>query len=184
LGHCGTIYPGDVTRLLEPAIAQWLCRFDVIAYAAHERVGSLAIRYGKRVELTGDGDDSPGQHRELLVLLESEVGADDDERELLARQLKAELTELDIESLTPVGGRPAPVGSKGTDTWGDWLITLSASGGVFTTILVTIQGWLGRHRGEHKVKVIMDGDTLELSGASTTEQAEIVRAFLRRHSAG
>jgi len=122
-------------------------------------------------------------HQELLVLLEPEIGVEDDERERLARQLRSELSELDIESLTAVGGSPAPAGSKGAEAfaWGDLLITLSAGGGVFTAVLATVQDWLGRHRGAHTVKVVMEGDTLELSGASTAEQAEIVRAFVGRH---
>lgn len=116
------------------------------------------------------------------MLLEPEVGVEDDEREQLTRQLGAELDELHIESLTAVGGRPAPTGSKGADTWGDWLITLSASGGVFTSILATIQDWLNRNRGAHTVKVVLDGDSLELSAATTAEQAKIVRAFVRKHT--
>jgi hypothetical protein len=132
--------------------------------------------------VTIDHDDSLRSGRELLVLLEPETGADEDERERLAGQLRTALTELDIESLSSINERPVPAGSKGAEGWADWLITLSASGGVFTTILVTIQDWLRRNRGEHKVKVVVDGDTLELSGASTAEQSEIVRAFVRRHT--
>lgn len=126
--------------------------------------------------------ESVGRDQQLFVLLEPEVGVDDDEREQLARQLGAELNELDIESLTAVGGRHAPPGSKGADTWGDWLIILSSSGGVFSSVLATLQDWLSRHREAHTVKVVMDGDTLELSGATAGEQADIVRAFVRRHS--
>jgi hypothetical protein len=48
--------------------------------------------------------ESVGRDQQLFVLLEPEVGVDDDERERLARQLGAELNELDIESLTAVGG--------------------------------------------------------------------------------
>lgn len=132
--------------------------------------------------MSSDRHDSPGPRQQLLVVLTPEAGVGDDERERLARQLRAELLELDIESLSTVGGSAAPVGAKGAESWGDLLITLSASGGVITTILVTVQEWLGRHRGDHQVKIVVDGDTLELSAATTAEQAKIVRAFLRQHT--
>ena len=131
-------------------------------------------------EFTGDARSE--RYHEVLLILEPEIGSEDDEREELVRQLGVELRELDVEALSSSAGRPAPARSKGVETWGDWLITLSASGGVFTTLLVTVQNWLDRHRGAHKVKVVIDGDTLELSGATTAEQARIVRAFLSKHS--
>jgi hypothetical protein len=52
---------------------------------------------------------------------------------------------------------------------------------VLTSILVTVQQWLSRHRAGHKVKITIDGDTLELTGASTAEQAEIIEVFSRKH---
>jgi len=58
---------------------------------------------GREVEMPLHGE-SVGRDQQLFVLLEPEVGVDDDERERLARQLGAELNELDIESLTAVGG--------------------------------------------------------------------------------
>jgi len=127
---------------------------------------------------------SSDPHQEVLVVLEPENGVDDDERERLVRQLGAELNEMDLESLRRIGGPAAPAGAKGAEALGDWLLTLSASGGVVTPILVIVQDWLNRHRGDHKVKVVMKGDTLELSRASVEEQAEVVQAFLRRHEEG
>jgi hypothetical protein len=116
------------------------------------------------------------------VVLEPENGVEDDARERLARQLGAELRELDIDSLTAVERHPAPAGSKGVDASmvGSWLVTLAASGDVFKTIVATVQDWLSRHRSGHAVKIVMDGDTL--TAASTAEQAEIVRAFVLKHA--
>ncbi|WP_232660850.1 effector-associated constant component EACC1 [Pseudonocardia sp. TRM90224] len=115
--------------------------------------------------------------------LQPQDDLEDEERERLARQLGAELRELDIDSLTALGDRRAPAGAKGDPfTWGEWLITLSAGGGVFTTILATLLGWLGRNRAGHTVKVTIDGDTLELTGATSEEQQRMVEAFVQRHS--
>jgi hypothetical protein len=134
--------------------------------------------------MSSDRRASPNRHQELLVVLEPENGVEDDARERLARQLGAELRELDIDSLTAVERHPAPAGSKGVDVSmvGSWLVTLTASGDVFKTIVATVQDWLSRHRSGHAVKIVMDGDTLELTAASTAEQAEIVRAFVLKHA--
>jgi len=134
--------------------------------------------------MSSDRRASPNRHQELLVVLEPENGVEDDARERLARQLGAELRELDIDSLTAVERHPAPAGSKGVDVSmvGSWLVTLTASGDVFKTIVATVQDWLSRHRSGHAVKSVMDGDTLELTAASTAEQAEIVRAFVLKHA--
>lgn len=134
--------------------------------------------------MSSDRRASPNRHQELLVVLEPENGVEDDARERLARQLGAELRELDIDSLTAVERHPAPAGSKGVDVSmvGSWLVMLTASGDVFKTIVATLQDWLSRHRSGHAVKSVMDGDTLELTAASTAEQAEIVRAFVLKHA--
>jgi len=134
--------------------------------------------------MSSDRRASPNRHQELLVVLEPENGVEDDARERLARQLGAELRELDIDSLTAVERHPAPAGSKGVDVSmvGSWLVMLTASGDVFKTIVATVQDWLSRHRSGHAVKIVMDGDTLELTAASTAEQAEIVRAFVLKHA--
>ena len=134
--------------------------------------------------MSSDRRASPNRHQELLVVLEPENGVEDDARERLARQLGAELRELDIDSLTAVERHPAPAGSKGVDVSmvGSWLVTLTASVDVFKTIVATVQDWLSRHRSGHAVKIVMDGDTLELTAASTAEQAEIVRAFVLKHA--
>ena len=135
--------------------------------------------------MSSDRRASPNRHQELLVVLEPENGVEDDARERLARQLGAELRELDIDSLTAVERHPAPAGSKGVDVSmvGSWLVTLMASEDVFKTIVATLQDWLSRHRSGHAVnKIVMDGDTLELTAASTAEQAEIVRAFVLKHA--
>lgn len=78
----------------------------------------------------------------ILIALESELDAEPEEIERLARQLRAELSQLEIETLRPAGSGPAPHGSKGTEILdlGAWLITLSASGGVFVNVIHGIKG--------------------------------------------
>ena len=61
------------------------------------------------------------------------------------------------------------------------LVTMSAGGGVFVTVIATIKDWLGRRSAGHTVKLTIDGDTLELSGASPVERADLIETFVRRH---
>ena len=120
---------------------------------------------------------------QLLVVLEPDADADAEETELLARQLRRELRSLDVDDVTAVVGDESPAGSKGADAASvtELLVTLSASGGVFALVVATVKDWLGRRSGAHKVALTIDGDTLELDGATADERAELIDTFVRRH---
>jgi hypothetical protein len=120
---------------------------------------------------------------ELLVVLEPDAGADAEETELLGRQLRRELRSLDVDEVAPVVSGEAPPGSKGADAASvtELLVTLSASGGAFAMVVATVKDWLARRSGGHKVSLSIDGDTLELDGATAGERAELIDAFVRRH---
>ena len=44
-----------------------------------------------------------------------------------------------------------------------------------------MKDWLARRSGGHKITLTIDGDTLELDGASPAERAELIDTFVRRH---
>ena len=122
---------------------------------------------------------------ELTVVLEPEPGTDPDDRERLGRQLRNELRALDVDDVAPVQSGAAPPGSKGVGmALTEWLVTLSGSGGVFVTVIGTLEDWLSRRAGAHKVSVTIDGDTLELDRATPVERAELIGTFVRRHQTG
>ena len=120
---------------------------------------------------------------ELLVALEPEAGADAEEVDRLSRQLRSELRDLDVDGVAPVPAGAAPAGSKGADAASvtELLVTLSASGGAFAMVVATVRDWLARRAGGHKVTLTIDGDTLELDGASPAERSELIETFIRRH---
>jgi len=120
---------------------------------------------------------------EVLVVLEPDPGTDPEDSERLGRQLRNELRGLDVDEVIPVAAPAAPPGAKSgaTASLTEWLVTLSAGGGVFVSVIATIKDWLGRRAGAHKVRLTIDGDTLELSSASPTERAELIETFVRRH---
>ncbi|MCW2699307.1 MAG: hypothetical protein JWQ45_842 [Blastococcus sp.] len=120
---------------------------------------------------------------DLLVALRPEDGADAAEADRLGRQLRNELRSLDVDAVRPVDLGAAPPGAKSgtTASLTELLVTLSAGGGVFVTVIATIKDWLGRRGGGSTVTVTIDGDTLELSSATPVERAELIDTFVRRH---
>jgi len=118
----------------------------------------------------------------MRVVLQPDADADAEEVERLRRQLGSELRLLDIDGVRPVCSGEAPPGSKGVGAdVTEWLVTLSASGGVFATLVATVKDWLGRRAEAHRVTLTIDGDTLELSSATPAEQAELIKNFVHRH---
>ena len=83
---------------------------------------------------------------EVLVVLEPDPGTDPEDSERLGRQLRNELRGLDVDEVIPVAAPAAPPGAKSgaTASLTEWLVTLSAGGGVFVSVIATIKDWLGR----------------------------------------
>jgi hypothetical protein len=104
--------------------------------------------------------------------------------ERLIRQLRAEIAELDVESVRSEPFGTVPDGAKGTDplTLGAIVVALGASGGVFTALVETVRDWLGRSSARHRVSLTIDGDTIELERASAAERRDLVDAYIRRHT--
>ncbi|MEU8632656.1 hypothetical protein AB0C38_10835 [Amycolatopsis sp. NPDC048633] len=119
--------------------------------------------------------------RRALVRLEVEDEDGDEELDRLARRLRAELGELDVDVLAVAGDLPA--GAKAADpvTIGSLVVAFSAAGGVFPGVLETLREWLGRQAGKHRIKVTVDGDTVELERATSAERQQLIDAFVRRH---
>lgn len=122
----------------------------------------------------------------LLLVVEPDPELDPDAGERLARRLRVELSELDVESVALAGGEAAPDGAKGGDavTLGALVVALSASGGVFTALIETVRDWLERQSARHRVTVTIDGDTIEVERASAGQQQALVDAFVQRHTGG
>ena len=120
------------------------------------------------------------------MVLEPDPDTDPEDRERLGRQLRDELRTLDVDDVATLDGGPPPEGAKSGSAamLTEWLVTLSAGGGVFVTVVATIKDWLARRGDAHKVTVTIDGDTLELSSSSAAERAELIETFVRRHQPG
>jgi Effector Associated Constant Component 1 len=121
--------------------------------------------------------------RDLALVIEPEQEVDPDKIDRSVRQLRTELAELDIEAVTTVAVEDAPLGAKGIDSFslGALLITLSASGGVFTVLIETVRDWLTRHVTARRISVTIDGDTIVLDKSSMQERRALIDAYIRRH---
>jgi hypothetical protein len=125
-----------------------------------------------------------GDQRNLLLVLELEPEADSDEAERLGRQLRADLTELDVEAVKPATTADVPQGAKGGAVdWGSLLVTFSVAGGVFTSVIAVARDWLARHSAAQRISITIDNDTIVLDRASTQEREQLISTWVRRHSA-
>lgn len=108
--------------------------------------------------------------------------ADDEELVEATRRLQDELLNLDIERLDLGRSEPAPDGTKAVDavTAGQLVATLAASGGALATLIGVIQAWLTRTRTVRTVAVEIDGDRLEVVGASSKDQERLIEAWISR----
>jgi hypothetical protein len=134
--------------------------------------------------LSGEDDVAAGGVLRVLLVVKPDPESDRETGERLTRQLRAELAELDVDSVAPVPGGPAPDGAKGADAvaLGAIVVALSASGGVLTALVDVLRDWLSRQAVGHRISVTIDGDTIQLEGGSTEQQQALVDAYLQRHS--
>lgn len=117
-----------------------------------------------------------------LTLAES--GSDQARLDQLNRQLRDELRQLDAVEVRPGASRPAPPGARGIDvhTVGTLAVALMGSGGL-TAVITAVRAWLDRgHEAPRSIHVEIDGDVLELSGATSAEHDRLVSLFLDRHA--
>jgi hypothetical protein len=134
--------------------------------------------------MAGYGDPGSGSLlRDLVLIVEPEPDVDSEEVDRSVRQLRAELENLDVESVIPVTSENAPPGAKGVDPFslGALLITLTATGGVVTTLIEVARDWLARHAAARRIYVTIDGDTIVVEKASVQERGALIEAYLRRH---
>lgn len=135
--------------------------------------------------MAGHGVDrrSDSVLRDLVLVVESEPDVDPDKVERSIRQLRAELKDLDVESIAPVNPENVPPGAKGVDplSLGALLITLSATGGVLTLLVETARDWLARDAVVRRISVTIDDDTIVLEKSSAQERSALIDAYMRRH---
>lgn len=119
---------------------------------------------------------------DLELSIDAGPGADEDELERLARSLRAELLELDVNAVQPAATGPAPEGARAIEALmvGALVIRLARDSESLAALVRTVRGWLGGD-ADRRVRIELDGDVLELTGSSDEERQRIVDAWIERH---
>lgn len=122
---------------------------------------------------------------ELRVRI-SEDDADSERLAELARYLRSELLELDVDDVSALpGGSEPPPGSRafGVAEISGLLVMLGQSADGLRSVVAAVTAWAGRGHGTRRtVRLELDGDALELSQASAADQERLVSLFVSRHS--
>src|SRR5262245_26240747 len=113
--------------------------------------------------------------------------ADDAELERALLQLRAELTELDLDAIVPRPAGEAPPGAKSgaITAVGGLIVTITPTIEAIAALVGVIQGWLRRGGGGgtgRTVKLEIDGNVLELTGASSALQERLADVWIREHA--
>ena len=109
--------------------------------------------------------------------------SDDDQATSEAvESLVEELQQLDFHKLEALPSGPAPVGTRGIDavTAGS-LIGVLSSPLVLKAAIDVIKSWLTR-RDRGTVSITIGQDSINLSAASSAEQARLVNSFIEAHA--
>jgi hypothetical protein len=114
-----------------------------------------------------------------------ELAVDDAEAEELDRltaNLRRELLQLDIDDVTRLREGPPPPGARAVElvALGSLIVAVGKAAGALAGVVRAAQGWLGR-KPDRKVRLEIDGDVLELSGATADQQQRLVDEWLARH---
>ncbi len=123
--------------------------------------------------------------RRLTVSL-GEVGADPARLDVLHRQVRGELAQvddLDVVARGEQGTAPTPSGTRalGPAEISALSVAVMGSGGV-AGLVAALRGWLGRgHDAARMVRLEIDGDAIVLEATDTAERAQLLRMFLDRH---
>lgn len=114
----------------------------------------------------------------------AEDGSDTARLDQLTRLLRDELRQLDGAQVLPGAPQPAPPGARGIDAAAVSALTVALLGsGGLTAVITAARAWLDRgHDTPRSIHLEMDGDVLELSGASSAEHDRLVSLFVDRHA--
>lgn len=123
-----------------------------------------------------------------IVLAVSEDGADDVRLDDLGRLLREELLQLpEAESVDALVAGEAPPGTRGglVAEAGALVVTAQPHVAAVVAIVGSVWKWLRRAGGStpRTIRIEVDGDVLELSGATNELQDKLVDDWIARRSA-
>jgi hypothetical protein len=115
----------------------------------------------------------------MVLQVQPAPGDDDEDLADLTQRLRAQLLDLDVDSVDHVADTSAPEGAKGLETIVGWLAVKLGKEGL-RTVLGAVVDWATRTG--HSIEVTCDGETLKVTGVSSAQQERIINDYLARHA--
>lgn len=123
--------------------------------------------------------------RVVQVAIRADAGpqVDPEELEQLTTTLRRQLLDLDVESVERARIGEPPAGTRAVDvlSLGTLVVSVVRSSTVLQGLVGALQSWVLRS-SSRSVKLELDGDTIELSGASAGQQQQLIDLWIVRHS--
>src|SRR5512144_298864 len=107
------------------------------------------------------------------------AGATGDQVARLSESLRQDVLAFGALSAEhPPAAGPAPAGAKGAALeWAQLVVTLA---GNLPALAVFVRGWAADHRAT-RVRLELEGDVIELDGATDAQSRQLLERFLARH---
>jgi hypothetical protein len=120
---------------------------------------------------------------ELAVAVDPGPDYDADELLRLSQQLRVELVDLDVDAVQFASGGPAPEGAKAAELLniGGLVVILGLQRHVLRAVVDTVVAWLARQQ-TRSVQLTLDGDTLDVTGLSSSDQTQLITRWVERHA--
>jgi hypothetical protein len=116
----------------------------------------------------------------LTVILDGGPDTDTEEVAGLAEELRRRLLELDVEAVDLVRTDDIPMEAKPLEAFSLGALAVTAAAGTVKAVVGLVRAWITA-RPIRGAKVTVDGDSLELTGASAADLERLARAFIDRH---
>jgi hypothetical protein len=132
-------------------------------------------------ERKGTGAAMKSELTTLSIEVTGNADSDDEDVARATMQLRRELLDLDVGAVEVPSAGEAPQGTRGVDlaAVGALAVTI-ANSGLLNAVVTAVKSWLSRSQ-RRQIKLVIDGDVLELTGLSSDEQRRLTDAWLRRH---
>jgi hypothetical protein len=116
----------------------------------------------------------------LLIKIEGEPGDDLEEIEQQQIQLRAELLELDVDSVETVAGDEAPEGTKAVDLAAVGALLVNLGPAALAAVTGALQAWVNRTGNRTITMKMGDGEEFTFTGGSDEDYRRLVDAWLAR----
>jgi hypothetical protein len=116
----------------------------------------------------------------LTIRLQPAPDEDAEELAELARRLRSELLELDVDAVDPVVDEGVPEQTKGLGAVAGWLAVRFGTVEGLRAVLTVLGGWTARTN--RSVEVSYGSDVLKVTAVTSQQQEQIIDAWLARHA--